>query len=182
MNSNESQTTGNSRAISLRISKLSLLSFLLITLLTGCNTMDRFKKPEMMPLFYLSTHGTEYDHLTTLITMPMSKMSMYVESKPVFYEGDIDSVSLVKVDLGYCVMFDFNAKATRSLYRLAVGNQGKHLLLFVNGQPVGFRAIDSYFEDGSIMMFLEIPERDLSAYVEKLQESIERIKKIKDNK
>ena len=153
-----------------------------LSLLGGCRTMDQIRadKPEMMPRFYLSTHGTDADSLTTLVTLPMSQISMFVQAQPVMYEGDVTSVDLVKVDLGYCVSFNFNATATRALYRLAVANQGRNLVLFINGAPIGFRTIDNYFEDGSMMMFLEMPNEDVPEYAEKLQKSIETIHLLKD--
>jgi hypothetical protein len=47
-------------------------------------------------------------------------------------------------------------------------NQGRRLVLFINGQPVGARVIDGAFNTGSIAVYPELPDEVLPKLVKNL--------------
>lgn len=102
------------------------------------------------------------------VQLPVSKVSMIVSPKPVLVEQDIINVQLAKVDLGWCLHFQFSSAAARDLYRLSSANLGGRLVLALNGAAVGARVLDQAVPDGRLMIFVEVPNEELSPIAERL--------------
>jgi hypothetical protein len=107
----------------------------------------------------------------TPLTLPQSGVRVTVNPKPVIAEGDIINVDLVQVDLGKCLLFQLTPTAARDFYRLSVTHQGRRLVVLINDSPLGARRIDGVITNGTIFVFVEVPEIDLPRLVDNLKKS-----------
>lgn len=105
----------------------------------------------------------------TPILLPRSGVRISVNSKPVITEGDIVNVELVQVELGKCLLFQLTPAATRDFYRMSVTQQGRRIVLTIDGNPVGARRIDGAITDGAVFVFVELPDESLPRLVENLK-------------
>ena len=145
---------------------LCLMAFGLF-FLSGCQTTP--PSPLDQPLvarFFLEARPE-----TTGVPMqlPVSRIALNVNPKPVLVEYDIVKVELVRVDLGWCLLFQFTPAAARDLYRLTAANVGRGLVLTFNGTPIGARRIDQAIADGALLIFVEVPDVDLPPLAEQLK-------------
>ena len=92
------------------------------------------------------------------VTLPVSGVQIAVNNKPAVTEFDFTGVQLAHADLGDFLVFSLTGDAARDVYRLTGNNQGKRLVLFINGKPVGARMIDRAFNTGAIAIFVAIPD------------------------
>lgn len=132
----------------------------------GCVSTNPDYEPKVTRFFVESNPREGYRQAMVL---PLSKVSIPVDPKPVLSELDIIGVDLVRVDLGLCLDFKLTPAAARDLYRLSVNNLGQRLVLTINGLPVGVRLMDSPLSYGGIMIFVEIPDDQLEELVADLQ-------------
>ena len=65
----------------------------------------------------------------------------------------------------------------RDFYRSSVLKQGKRLVLLVNGQAIGTRKIDRPVADGSLLIFLEMPDEDLPDVAKNIQRTLLEVQK-----
>lgn len=139
----------------------------LLCVAAGCHSTSKPKdyKPTWAR-FFLESRGEG-----TPILLPQSGVRLTVNSKPVISEGDIVNVDLVQVELGRALMFTLTNSAARDLYRLSASNQGRRLVVVVNGDPLGARRIDGVIGDGIVYVFVEVPESAMPALVEDLKRS-----------
>lgn len=105
----------------------------------------------------------------TAVQLPVSKVLLNINPKPVLVEYDIANVEFAKVDLGWCLYFRFNPAAARDLYRLTMANNGGRLVLTLNDTPVGARVIDGPIADGNLLIFVELPNDQLPPIAERLK-------------
>lgn len=136
---------------------------------TGCGTAPEKPKdytPELAR-FFLESAARD----ATPVTLPQSGVRLGVQSSPVLTEGDIVNVEVMQVELGKCVMFQLTSSAARDLYRFSVTNQGRRLVLFLNGTPLGARRIDGPFAEGNVLIFVEVPDAELPKLVENLKKT-----------
>ncbi len=110
------------------------------------------------------------------IRMPITGNEYNIYSKPIAFEGDIIDINLYRVELGYCIGMDISRKAA---LRLTMINPGWRVFLLVNDQAVGVRQFDTTSFEGRLYMFLEIPDDEMAAYVEKLRESCMLVQELK---
>jgi hypothetical protein len=103
------------------------------------------------------------------VQLPVSKVMLNISPKPVLVEYDITNVEFAKVDLGWCLYFQFNSAAARDLYRLSAANLGGRLVLTLNDTPVGARVLDQAIADGNLLIFVELPPEELPPIAERLK-------------
>lgn len=113
----------------------------------------------------------------TAVQLPISRVVINVNPKPVLVEYDIASVDFAKVDLGWCLYFQFTPAAARDLYRLSASNLGGRLVLTLNDSPVGARRLDQAIADGNLLIFAEVPNEELPPIVARLKRTSEAIAK-----
>src|SRR5258708_4584723 len=101
--------------------------------------------------------------------LPVSKITLQVNPKPVLVEYDIVSVGLARVDLGWCLQFQFTPAAARDLSRLTAPNLNRGLVLTFNDTPIGARRIDHAIDDGTLLIFVEVSDVDLPPLAEQLK-------------
>lgn len=136
--------------------------------LIGCRSSRADgKQPPAVPRFYLEARGG--GRSPKAIELPTSGTVIQVDPLPVLIESDMQTVQLVRVELGLCAMFTFKGSAARSLYLMTVQNRGQRLVLFVNGVPTGVRVIDQVISDGVLLTFLEVPDEKLPELVTRMQ-------------
>lgn len=106
-----------------------------------------------------------------MVRLPISGVQIPVQGKAVLSEFDYHAIDLVELELGKSVMFTLKPTAARAFYQLTAGNQGKRLVLVIDGQPFGARRIDGPIADGRIVIFLETSDEELERIVEQLRET-----------
>ncbi|HLP26815.1 MAG TPA: hypothetical protein VK477_14135 [Acidobacteriota bacterium] len=148
--------------------RVAVLVFSACCLISGCATAPEPAK-DYVPLvarFYLEAKPGEAG---VAVTLPHSGVSITVSPKPVVVEYDIANAEVAQVDLGQCLFVQLNASASRDLYRLSVGAIGRRLVLALNEQFVGARPIEEAMEGGTILTFVEWPDAELPALVDRLK-------------
>ena len=103
--------------------------------------------------------------------LPQSGVQLAVAPKPVLTEFDFVDVAVAQVELGRCLMFQLTPAAARDLYRLSVPNQGRRLVLVVNGVPLGARRIDRPLDDGAVLVFAEVADEALLSLANNLRKT-----------
>lgn len=137
--------------------------------LAGCGTTPESRLvADTVARFYLESPPGQ----GTPVTLPRSQVGLRVNPKPVLTEGDLANVELVQVDLGRCLMFQLTPAAARDFYRLSVTNQGRRLVLHLNGAALGARRLDGAITDGVVFVFVELPDDELPGLVERLKRTI----------
>ena len=167
--------------------KLTLRFPLFIALLAalfvaGCKTSTK-KKDYETTIARFMIEASEGDAFAS-VTLPVSGVQIAVNNRPVVTEFDFTAVQLARSDLGEFLLFILTPDAARDLYRTTGNNQGRRLVLFINGKPMGARMIDRAFNTGSIAVFAAIPEdllpdlvKNLNATSADLQKQLEKAKK-----
>ena len=139
-------------------------------LAAGCQS-SRVGEERALARFYLEASGPGVE-----VRLPVSEVELRLEPKPVFTEFDLVAVELAEVALGRCVMFRLTREAARDLYRLTAANQGRRLVLTIDGEALGARPIEAPMQDGELLMFLEISDAELDALVRRLQQTTARVR------
>jgi hypothetical protein len=154
---------------------LLILGLVSIVAVSGCNSFS--KKRDYDPTvarFLLEAAPGEAFAATTL---PVSGVQIAVDSKPVITEFDIINVQLAKSDMGQFLLFQLTPEAARDLYRFTGNNQGRRLVLTINGKAVGARQIDRPFGTGSVATFVEISDDLLPALIKNINGTSDEIQK-----
>ena len=124
----------------------------------------------MIARFYLESRPGEEG---AVLQLPVSRLNINVNPKPVVVETDIATAELVQVKLGWCLVFRLTPPAVRDFYRMSVGAQGRRLVLTLNGQPIGARRFDQAIADGGLLMFLEVLDTDLPVIADRVRQTSE---------
>jgi len=103
----------------------------------------------------------EADHDGALVTLPVSNVRIQVNATAVITEYDLEDVSLADLEMGKCLRFTTTRRASRALYQETASNQGKRMVLLVNGRPLGIQRIDRPIADGVFHVFVELPDSEL---------------------
>ncbi len=138
--------------------------FASLLILAGCRTPGRDYMPVAARFFLEAASGQGSG-----VVLPQSGVQLTLSPKPVVTEFDLVDVQEVQVELGRCLMFRVTTAAARDLYRLTASNQGRRLVLLLNGVALGARRIDGPFEEGVILIFVEAPDRELAELARNLR-------------
>lgn len=150
--------------------KSARLFLLLATLLAAAGCASR-EKSGRAGTAVIRFHLENAQGQGTTVVLPRSQVPLLLNPKPVLTEGDVANVELVQVELGRCLMFQLTPTAGRDFYRLSVSNQGRRLAVLIDGTALGARRIDGPIADGVIYTFVELPDDELPALVERLKAS-----------
>lgn len=142
-------------------------AFFAMLVSAGCRSPGADFKPTLARFFLEAA-----DARGTTLTLPQSEVRISVNARPVFTEGDIINVEIAQVELGRCLAFQLSSSATRDCYRLTASNQGRRLVLAINGEPFGARRIERPIADGLVMIFVEVPDAALPQLVADMKRSI----------
>jgi len=159
---------------------VSRLAFFLLGLVTvfavaGCNTFSskRDYTPSVARFYIEATDGDAF----APAVLPISGVQVAVSNKPFITELDIVHVDIVVSDMGRLLVFQLTPAAARDLYRYTGDNQGRRIVVAINGVPLGARQIDGPFNGGAIAMFVEVPEEQLPLLVKNLNGTSAEIQK-----
>ncbi|MBC7369265.1 MAG: hypothetical protein H7343_21065 [Undibacterium sp.] len=100
-----------------------------------------------------------------------------MSSKAIITEGDIVDADVAQVELGRCLLLRVTPAAARDLYRLTVLNQGRRLVLTLNDVALGARKIDGPFAEGTVLVFVEVTDAELTALVRDLKRTSAELQK-----
>lgn len=140
----------------------------------ACTTADRTRDFEpVVAQFHLEVPAQAPN--AVLVHLPRSGVDVPVGPRVVLAETDVSNVELVRVDLGLCLLFEFQGDAARALHRLTASNLGRRLVVSLNGRPLGVRIIDSAIADGRLFCFLEMPDDELTTTALNLKKTTEEI-------
>jgi hypothetical protein len=139
--------------------RLSIATVLLALATTGCATAPVAGVQPTLARFFLESA----DEQGAQVLLPKSETKITVAVKPVLTEFDVARVEIAQVELGRCLLFQLTPAAARDLYRLSGSNQGRRLVLTVNGRAMGARRIDRPIDDGALLIFVETPDDALPA-------------------
>jgi len=168
---NEMRRNGFANVKLVRGLALASLGFLF----SGCSTTSGISPEDTM----LARFVVESDQ-GVVLSMPVSGARIQVNPKAILTEYDLLDVSVVELDLGLCLQFSLSHQASRAFYQTSASNQGRRLVLLVNGKALGLRRIDRPVSNGVIYVFIEMPDGDLPELAKNLREtSIEIQKKIR---
>lgn len=140
----------------------------------GCQTKPPARDYEPVIARFL-LEAPAQDPSAEVVELPRSGVKVPVRPQIVFSEGDIANVELVRVDLGLCLLFEFTPGAARSLLRLTGSNLGRRLVVTLNGRAFGARPIESVIRDGRLLIFVELPDDELTATAVNLKRSAQEI-------
>jgi len=126
----------------------------------GCQTPTAEDYDPVIAQFFVEVPPQIPGASTALL--PRSGVQIVIGPRPVLTEPDIRNVELVKVDLGLCLMFEFTPEGTRSLLRLSGSSLGRRLVVTLNGKPFGARMLDGPMNDGRLLIFVELPDDELT--------------------
>lgn len=138
-----------------------------ILALTACQQTS--KQPPYEPLVARLFLETRPDEAGITVRLPVSGVSVNVAAKPVLVEYDLRNAETARVDLGPCLLLQVSPAAARDLYRLSVSAVGRRLVLLLNDEPVGVHRIEQALAEGTILVFVERPDTELPALVERLK-------------
>lgn len=125
--------------------------------LVSCNTTGvGFDYERSIARFVIESDGGG-----SIVTMPVSRVRIQVAPTAVLTEYDLESVAVAELELGKCLQFTLTRRASRVFYQASASNQGKRIVLIVNGQAVGLQRIERPVSDGIFFIFVEIPDGDL---------------------
>lgn len=152
-----------------------LLALLAGLTLSSCRTTGGGAEGLLRARFAIESPArNEY---SALVKMPLSEVEIAVQPEAVISEFDYLSVEPVKLELGTCLFFRLKPAAARDFYGITVANQGKRLVLLINGKPVGARRIEAPIADGRIHIFVEAPDEAVEELGEQLRKTNVEIQK-----
>ncbi len=158
----------------LRLS-LFLLGLVAVFAVSGCNSFSSTKDyTPTAARFYIE--ASDGDAFASAV-LPVSGARVSVSNKPFITEADIVHVDVEQSDMGRYLVFHLTPSATRDLYRFTGNNQGRRIVVAINGIPLGARQIDAPFNGGYIAMFVEIPEDQLPLLIKNLNGTSTEIQK-----
>ena len=146
-----------------------------VLLLAGCQTAAPVPVDftPVLARFFLESSEPE----AAAVVLPLSGVRIAIGAKPVLTEGDIVKVELMQVDLGKCLMFQVTPAAARDLYRLSASNQGRRMILLLNGVAFGARRIDGPMVEGAVFVFVEVADTALPELVENLRKTVAKLQR-----
>jgi hypothetical protein len=143
----------------------------------GCQSAsqpaEREVKPMIVRFFLESAPGEE----GTILQLPVSRVAVKVDPKPVLTEYDITTVNLARLDVGWCLVFQLTPAARRDFYRMSVAVQGRQVVLTLNGQPAGVLRLDQVVSDGNLPIFAEVTDAELPDIADRIRKTSESLAK-----
>jgi len=158
----------------IRAGRVCLLGVSLLLGLAGCGSAPSARDftPTQARLFLESS-----DTSAPAVKLPKSEVIIRVSSKAIITEGDIVDAEVAQLELGRCLLLRVTPAAARDLYRLTVLNQGRRMVLALNGVALGARQIDGPFAEGTVLIFVEITDGELTTLVTDLKRTSAELQK-----
>ncbi|WOO43214.1 hypothetical protein [Rubellicoccus peritrichatus] len=114
------------------------------------------------------------------LTLEGSGLTYYVKPDPLITEANITNIQLVKVQSGHMAfLFHLDEFGTRALYRASVADNGRMLILVVNGNAIGARQLDGSISDGRLYTFTELSDEEMEKLYEELVDNTAAVQELK---
>ncbi len=139
-----------------------------VALLAGCGSQPPPRFEPLVARCYLEVRPGEAG---LPVQLPVSGVTVAVNPKPVIVEYDLSGAQVAEVELGRCLLLRLTPAAARDFHRLSVSALGRRLVLALNDRMLGARRIEQPMPDGTLLIFLELPDADLPALAERLQQT-----------
>jgi len=149
------------------------LLFCALLAFAGCQSGDKPLEREVKPMiarFFLESGPGESG---TALQLPVSRVVINVNPKPILTEYDIAGVNLARVDIGWCLAFQLTPAARRDFYRLSANVQGRRIVITLNGQPAGALRLDQVVSSGTLPMFVEASDAELPDFADRIRRTSE---------
>jgi hypothetical protein len=98
-----------------------------------------------------------------IVRLPQSGVVIPIAPKTYFTEYDIMRCDVIDNELGKSLVFQFTDAASRDLYRFTATNQGKRIVVVLNGIAIGAQRISTANSQGFVVAYVELPESELPA-------------------
>jgi preprotein translocase subunit SecD len=112
-----------------------------------------------------------------IVRLPQSGVVIPVAPKTYFTEYDITRCDVIENELGKSLAFQFTEQATRDLFRFTATNQGKRLVIVLNGVAIGAQRISTANSQGFVVAYVEFPETELFALAKNITRTSEDARK-----
>lgn len=136
-----------------------------LLLFAGCHAPSAATQARLARFFLESDQVNNAD----VVSLTQSGVRIAVGARPVLMEYDFVDVTVARVELGQCLLFQLTPAAAHDLIGLTASNQGRRLVLTIDGVAIGARRIDGVFADGRIFIFVEKPDSELPALAQELK-------------
>lgn len=146
-----------------------ILAVFSLLFLAGCQSTGMDVEDYARARFLLEAESE--DDFSALVTLPLSAVKIPVQGDAILSEFDYRAIDIAEVALGKCLVFSLKGPAAREFYQISVANQGRRLVLAINGRAIGVRRIDGPISDGRIYIFLEATDEGLEEIANQLQET-----------
>ena len=151
--------------------RFALVVILAVATLLGSGCGSFGSSEPKAPVVPIRFHLESVDGKGAVVELPRSGVKISINAQPVFTESDVIDADLARVELGDCLRFQLSGAGARDLYRLTASHQGRRLVVFLNGAPLGARRIEGPFADGAILIFVELDDAALPTMVETVKKS-----------
>jgi hypothetical protein len=126
----------------------------------ACGTFGKKEKNEEVVVARFLIESQERE-AGAMVRLPQSGTAISVVPKTFFTEYDISNVEVLQGEFGPALMFQLTPEAGRDLFRHTVTNQGRRIVVTLNGQAVGAVRVDRPLSQGFIVAYVEMPGADL---------------------
>jgi hypothetical protein len=137
-----------------------LCSFVLLGLAVGACASHSSKKDYPISVVRFMVESTELEN-GGIVRLPQSGVAISIAPKTYFTEYDVVRCDVIDNELGKSLVFQFTDDATRDLYRFTATNQGKRLVVLLNGIAIGAQRILGANMQGYAVFYVEVPEAEL---------------------
>lgn len=135
-----------------------------LLLLAGCQS-----QPKVEPLFARFHLEVRPGEPGLQALLPVSGTMIVVGERPVLAETDVAGIEVVKVQMGWGLVFTFKAAAAQDLYRMSVAAPQRRLVASFNNVPVAAIRLDQPVANGRLLLFAEVPDVDLPPIAERIR-------------
>jgi hypothetical protein len=147
--------------------------------LTGGCSHNKIKGNLKLASFHLETSPNIPIPYSEQIKMAGRGKVVHVESKACLNEYDIVNVELVQAKANgvnvLLFLFEFTPQASRSLYYITATNQGRFLLLKINGVPISLELIRNPISTGLWLTPTQMNRKESEEVVLKLRQTTQKV-------
>jgi hypothetical protein len=147
----------------------------------GCKTTKDLPKSDFQ-FFIEQKSDTDSFLWSSTATMPVSHLSINICSQPILLANDIELVRIAQSNFGKCLIFQLTQRAAIEFYKLSVDGIGRKIVFVFNGKAIGLSLpIRNATSDGTFAIFPEMEDHELDQLAEDINDTIVKLKKLKEN-
>ncbi len=136
---------------------------------SGCRSTEGMGENLTRARFVLES--AEDNGFGAVARMPISGVAIPLQPEAILSEYDYAKIELAELEFGAGLIFTLKPAAARAFYGITVANQGRRLVLLIDGLAMGARRIESPVATGVISIFLETTDENLEEIAAKLEKS-----------